>query len=69
VVSLWEVRPGDLVELEGRLLAEAVGATEDGRWLPVVYREAAQPADRWLVGTFDLIEASEVVALLTDRRN
>jgi hypothetical protein len=69
VVSLWEIRPGDLVELEGRLVAEAVRATEDGRWLPVVYREAAQPADGWLVGTFDLVEVSEVVALLTDRRN
>lgn len=65
----WEMRTEDLIELREGLVAEIVAPTEDGIWLPVQYCDAADPEDRWLVGTFDTVHFDEIVARRWEHRN
>ena len=62
MISLWDLRTGDLIELRSGVLAEVLATTEDGEWIPVVYREVSTPEDGWLIGTTDLVHAPEVLA-------
>ncbi|MEJ5222643.1 MAG: hypothetical protein WHT63_11635 [Tepidiforma sp.] len=62
MISLWDLRTGDFVDLAGDVVAEVLAPTEDGEWVPVIYREVSDPEDRWLLGMQDLAHVSELVA-------
>ena len=58
-MDLYDLKPGDRVRLaQGRIIAEIVAPTEDGRWIKVRYVES--PDEPNLVGTEDLCTDDEI---------
>ncbi len=62
MTSTWSLQTGDLIELDGGVLAEVMAPSEDGEWVTVVYRVVTDPEDEWLVGTPDAVHAREIRA-------
>lgn len=63
-VNLWHLKPGDVVVLEGDMVAGVSSTTKDGHWIMVRFLDA--PENPALVGTEDLCSEDEVVRLAQD---
>ena len=56
--SLWDPRPGDLIELAEEVTAVVLAPTQDGEWSKVRYQQA--PDSPGIVGKEDVCNRSEI---------
>ena len=67
MVSLWDLRIGDMLELASGVFASVEMPTEDGEWILVRYVHGGSRLE--LVGQTDIAAAFEVTAVLSNTRS
>ena len=61
MINVLDLKPGDLLQLRERIVAEVTQNMEDGMWVEVKYLDAPKEADRGLI---ELCHAQDIVAVL-----
>jgi hypothetical protein len=65
-VDLWDLRTGDVLDLASGGRASVLSPTEDGEWILIRYLASRRLE---LVAQSDLVNAAEVVGLISSARN